>query len=62
MKGEGAYKIKFPIIDWGEKEIAIEIHGDAGQILTRAGNRAQIGICGFTRKQNFKKTDADESN
>ena len=43
-----------------EKEIAVGIHCDAGQILTRAGNRAQIGICGFVRKQNFKKTDVEE--
>ena len=47
-------------MDWGEKEIAIEIHCDAGRILTRAGNRAQIGICGFATKQNFKKTDVAE--
>ena len=34
-------------MEWGEEEIALEIHCDAGQILTKAGNRAQIGICGF---------------
>ena len=39
-------------MEWKEKEIAIEIHCDDGQILTKTGGRAQIGICGF-----FEKTD-----
>ena len=51
MEGDGEYQIKFPIMGWGEKEIAIEIHRDAGQILTKAGNRAPIGICRFMRKR-----------
>ena len=29
-KGDGAYEIKSPSVDWGEKENAIEIHCDAG--------------------------------
>ena len=60
MKGGGTYRIKFPSMDWEEKESAIEIHCDAGEILTIAGNRAQIGIYGFVGKQNFKKTDVEE--
>ena len=52
LKGGGTYKIRFPSVDWGEYEIASEIHCDAGQILTKKGNRAQIGICVF-----FEKTD-----
>ena len=38
-------------MDWGGVEIAIEIQCDAGHILTKTGRRAQIGICGFSRKQ-----------
>ena len=34
-------------MDWGENEIAIEIHCAAGRILAKAGSRAQIGICVF---------------
>ena len=56
MKGEWAYGINFPSVGWGEKEIAIEIHCDAGQILTRTGSRAQIGIFGFSRKQIAEQT------
>ena len=51
MNGEDTYQIKSPIVDWGGKETAIEIHCDSGQISTKAGNRAPIGICGFMRKQ-----------
>ena len=46
LKGR-KYKIKSPIVEWGEKEIAIEIHCDSGEILTKADSRAKIGICGF---------------
>ena len=45
------YQTKLPIADWDESEIAIEIHCDAGEILTKAGIRGQIGICGFLRMQ-----------
>ena len=31
-------------------EIAIEVHFDSGNIMTRSGRRAQIGICGFAAK------------
>ena len=34
LKGEGEYQIKFPSVDWAEEDIEIEIHCDAGQILT----------------------------
>ena len=44
----------------GAKEIPIEIHCDAGQILTRAGSKEQIGICGFLRKQIAEQTKNDE--
>ena len=47
-------------MDWGEEEIAIEIHCDAGQISTKAGNRAQIGICGFMRKQKLNPLEQNE--
>ena len=46
-----AYKIMSPSVDWGGNGIAIEIHCGAGQILTEAGSRAQIGICAFSRRQ-----------
>ena len=51
LKGDGEYQIKFPRMGWSGGEISIEIHCDAGQILTKAGNRAQIGICGFLRNR-----------
>ena len=51
LKGEGEYQIKFPRMEWNEEEIAIEIHCDAGGILTKAGNRAQIEICVFLRNK-----------
>ena len=35
----------------GRNEIAIEIHCDAGGILTKTGSISQIGICGFSGKQ-----------
>ena len=47
LKGEGDYEVNSPVVNWEEKESAIEIHCDAGQILTRTGSRAQIAICGF---------------
>ena len=51
LKGEGEYQIKFPSVDWAEEDIEIEIHCDAGQILTKTGSRAQIGICAFIRSK-----------
>ena len=60
MKGECTYQIKLPILDWGEKEIAIGIQCDAGQISTKAGNRAQIGIFGFMRKQKLNFLEVGE--
>ena len=56
LKGEGACEIKPPIVGRGENEIAIEIHCDAGKILTKTGSRAQIGICVFLRKQITERT------
>ena len=44
----------------GGNEIAIAIHCDAGQILTKNGSKAQIGICGFTRKQITEQTKNDD--
>ena len=35
LKGEWAFEINPPSVDWGKNEIAIEIHCDAGQILTK---------------------------
>ena len=56
LKGEGKYQIKFPSVDWAEEDIEIEVHCDAGPIVTKTGNRAQLGICGFIRnKINEKK-------
>ena len=49
MKGEGGYQIRFPSIDWDGGDLEIEAHCDDGQILTKTGSRAQIGICGFIR-------------
>ena len=52
LKGTGAYEIKPPIMDWDAKDIAIEIHCDAGRILTQSGSRAPVGI-----RVLFSKTD-----
>ena len=38
-------------MEWAEEDIEIEVHCDAGQILTKTGSRAQIGICGFIRAE-----------
>ena len=48
-------------MEWNEEaEISLEIHCDAGQILTKAGNRDQIGICGFLRNQKGNVSDGKE--
>ena len=49
LKDGGKYQIRFPSMDWAEEDLEIEAHCDAGQILTKTGSRAQIGICGFIR-------------
>ena len=36
---------------WAEEDLEIEVHCDDGRILTKAGSRAQIGICGFIRNK-----------
>ena len=51
LKVEGKYRIKFRSVGWAEEDIEIEVHCDAGQILTKTGSRAQIGICGFIRNK-----------
>ena len=60
LNGGWEYQINFPSMDWGEEEIAIEIRCDAGQILTKAGNRDQIGICGFMRKRKLNFLEENE--
>ena len=60
LKGGGKYQIKFPSMDWAEEDIEIEVHFDAGQILTKAGSRAQLGICGFIRSK-ITETDKNEN-
>ena len=60
MKGEGAYEINFPSFNRKAKELSIEIHCDSGQILTRTGSKAQIGICGFLRRQIAEQTKNGE--
>ena len=48
LKGERKYKIKSPIVDREEQEIAISIHCDeGGGILTKTGSLAQIGTRGI---------------
>ena len=37
-----------PIAEWVWREMAIEVHCDDGDILTKWEGKAQIGICGFT--------------
>ena len=56
MQGQGEFGINFPSMGWEEKEIAIEIHFGAGQILTKNGSKAKIGICGFMGKQITEQT------
>ena len=58
LKGEGKYQIRFPIMDWAEEDLEIEVHCDAGQILTKTGSRDQIGIFGFIRA---KITEQDKN-
>ena len=49
LKGEVKYQIKPPSVGRREEEFAIEIHCDAGKILTKAGNRSQRGIRVFSK-------------
>ena len=56
LKVECGYRIKFPSVDWAGNEFSIEIHCDSGGILTKPGSRAQLGICGFPRKQITEET------
>ena len=56
LEGARAYEIKYTSVDCGENEIATEIHGDAGEILTKAGSRAKIGAFGFLRRQKTEQT------
>ena len=50
-KLKGGYQVKFSSVNWAEGDIEIEIHCDAGQILTKTGSRAQLGVCGFIRSK-----------
>ena len=50
------YQIKFTSVDRSENEIAIAIHCDSGEILTKTGSGAQIGISGCSGKQITEKT------
>ena len=45
---------------WSGGGVAIEIHCGAGEIMTRSGSRAQIGIGGFFEKANRGETKNDE--
>ena len=60
LKGEWAFRISFPSMGWEGSEIAMEIHCDAGQILTKNGSKEQLGICGFMRKQITEQTRNDD--
>ena len=44
LKGEGVTKLSSQSYIGAKNEIAIEIHCDAGQMLTKTGSRSQIGI------------------
>ena len=35
LKGGGKYQIRFPSMDWAEEDLEIEVHCNAGQILTK---------------------------
>ena len=45
LKSVGSLAIKFPSLDRGAQEIAIWAHFGAGDIMTKKGSRAKIGIC-----------------
>ena len=45
------YQIKLPVVDWGENEIAIEIHCDAGGNIDRNGQPGSNRHFWFPRKQ-----------
>ena len=59
LKGEWAYGVNFPSLDWRwwwwGSEIAIGVHRDSGKILAKTGSRAQVGICGFLRNRLLSK-------
>ena len=44
-----------------EREVAIEINCGAGRISTKVGDRAEIGICGFTRHRESDCFGLDEA-
>ena len=50
LKSAGKITISLAISDWGEG-VAIEVHCDAWDILTKVGSKAPIGIGGFTREK-----------
>ena len=47
------YQIKFPSVDWGGGEIAIEIHCGEGETMTKTGRREQIDICVVSEETNY---------
>ena len=59
LKSVGGITIRFPIVEWSGNEMAIEVHGDDGNILTQGGSTEEIGICGFliekAHKENIDK-------
>ena len=49
LKSDGGLTTKPPIVDWYGGEIAIEVHWGAGEIITKNGSKAKIGVCGLIR-------------
>ena len=60
LKSAGEITVMFPIYEWGGSEMAIRPHCDAVDILTKGGDKAQIGICGFIREK-VSKENRDKS-
>ena len=51
VKIESVIAIRVAIEEWGENEMAIGARCDAGGVLTKGWNKAQIGVCGFIREK-----------
>ena len=50
LKSDGDITIRFPIAEWSGNEMALKVHCDDGDILTKGESKPKNGICGFPRK------------
>ena len=58
LKSDGRITRKSPTLGCGGNEIAIDIHFDSGEIMTKRSSRGEIGIFGLLiRKVNARNKD-----